>query len=546
MRTLSLLELPSEIISQILSLLSRRDLTVCVRVNKAWCSAFMDSLWHMVESGKVDVINALYRRHLKSVNQSPFLRNLHRIRVLDVQHPTFLRLMYEQDPSPLEPIPLTQLSVRFCVAKSILGPSTGPRHKIREFSDMDPILQILGRSTQLVSFSFWAIIFIPDLHLARLLATLSTSLEKLEMVTDPKYSPTKLASQQGAKALDIFLEVRKDSRFDNLTKMSIIGDSIEPTLLVALLEHSPKMDELNLDRYHTECGDAALARVISSVASQGWKTLGFRFMSDRIGPLTVAAILQSCATLENLRLTNCVAFDSKSIQKLLCSAPNLRRFDSISDNVRDEVEHYSLMAMDIVESTEDWVCLGLETFKCYISGVPRPDITSKNNGRPLTGIYNSGSRYSMLESTRIQRRVLAQLGRLTKLRYVTLGNDTIDLQRVDGANMYEERMEGSYYSWETYEMGSQYQCLTMSLQDGLDELRNLKSLRWLSLEKMSLRMGEAERAWMTDNWLEYGKGPRDTFWTSRGHHVDVGTDLFDKMLHRYPGMLNDIHTYDWW
>ena len=84
------------------------------------------------------------------------------------------------------------------------------------------------------------------------------------------------------------------------------------------------------------------------------------------------------------------------------------------------------MAIDVVDSNKDWVCLGLETFKCYIVGVPGPDITSKKNGRSLTGIYNSGTRYSMTESSTIQRRVLAQLGRLTRLREITLGKDVVD------------------------------------------------------------------------------------------------------------------------
>ena len=139
--------------------------------------------------------------------------------------------------------------------------------------------------------------------------------------------------------------------------------------------------------------------MISKVSSKGWKTLGFQRL-DGPGPLTVAAILQNGATLENLRLPNCEAFDSKSIQKLLCSAPNLKRFDVISEYVGGELKPYSLMAMDIVESAEDWVCLELETFECYIGGVPRPDITSKKNGRPFTGIYNDSVRFSMFERSR--------------------------------------------------------------------------------------------------------------------------------------------------
>ena len=271
--------------------------------------------------------------------------------------------------------------------------------------------------------------------------------------------------------------------------------------------------------------------MISKVSSNGWKTLSFQRL-DGPGPLTVAAILHNCASLENLRLPNCESFDSKSIQKLLCSAPSLKRFDVISEYVGGELEPYSLMAMDIVESAEDWVCLALETFKCYIGGIPRPDITSKKNGRPLTGIYNDSARYSMFESRAIQRRVLAQLGRLTKLREITLGKDVVDYEiRNHQTHWDEEEMEGEFYSNVEYELGSQYQCLTMSLQDGLDELKGLKCIRRLTLEKMGLDMGDAEQTWMRENWPEYGRESKDMFWTSRGHHVDIGTDLYYEKFH---------------
>lgn len=92
-------------------------------------------------------------------------------------------------------------------------------------------------------------------------------------------------------------------------------------------------------------------------------------------------------------------------------------------------------------------------------------------------------------------------------------------------------MEGEFYSNVEYELGSQYQCLTMSLQDGLDELKGLKCIRRLTLEKMGLDMGDAEQTWMRENWPEYGRESKDMFWTSRGHHVDIGTDLYYEKFH---------------
>lgn len=76
----------------------------------------------------------------------------------------------------------------------------------------------------------------------------------------------------------------------------------------------------------------------------------------------------------------------------------------------------------------------------------------------------------------------------------------------------------------------------MSLQDGLDELQDLRCLRRLTLEKMSLGMGAAEQTWMKENWPEYGKESRDTFWTSRGHSVS-----FTEALHE-----RSHFDHDWW
>jgi len=128
-RVPSLLELPPEILSEITSLLSTNDLSVCVRISKSWHHAFQDSLWHTVELKDAscydakrpvfDRIKSLYGPHLvirgkeTVASKSPFLRNLHRVRVIKVQYTSFLNLFWDQDPSPLESIPLKELQVDF-------------------------------------------------------------------------------------------------------------------------------------------------------------------------------------------------------------------------------------------------------------------------------------------------------------------------------------------------------------------------------------------------------------------------------------------------
>jgi len=527
----------------------------------------MDNLWHTVELKDVscyvtdrpffDRVKSLYGPHLviggkeTAATTSPFLRNLHRVRVIEVQYTSFLNLLWEQSPSPLEDIPLEKLSVDFEDDPKPRTYRSTRSNQSLERTEIEAILQILARSTRLSTFSFMAGVLTRKLQLedqARVLASLPASLQRLDMTADLFSRPPVAVDQElRTTALHHFLELKKGGHFENLTTLSMMGLVADLTLLEALVERSPKLEELKVHGHRGNWDDSELVKTISKVCSKGWKTLGFdTLLSHEVGPLTVAAILQNCANLENLRLPNCKAFDSKSIQKLLCSAPNLKRLDLISDFVNGELEPYSLMAMDIVESTEEWVCLGLEAFKCYIGGVPRPDITYKTNGRPLTGIYNNGARYSMTESTRIQRRVLAQLGRLTKLREITLGKDVANYDNLDlDAIWFEKEMEGDYASDE-HQLGSQYQSLTMSLQDGLDELKDLKCLRRLTLEKMSLGVGKAEQMWMKENWPEYGEESKDTFWTSRGHSLGVGSDLHDETFRDEGPAYDALDTYDWW
>ncbi|KAG0052089.1 hypothetical protein BGZ83_003022 [Gryganskiella cystojenkinii] len=269
-------------------------------------------------------------------------------------------------------------------------------------------------------------------------------------------------------------------------------------------------------------------------------------MTRTIGTLTVKAILEHAATLENLRISGCAAFDSQAIQTLLCTAPRLKRFDTIATGVLSDVDSCVLLANDIIgvlpiSSTSNlgWVCLELESFKCKIAGIPRPDIQAKKNGRPLTDSeYHDPSRYNQRQSRWIQQRVLGQLGRLTKLREITLGQDIM----VSSCEvmMEDEIREDDYYDEENLEIGHQYQCLTMTLEDGLDQLSGLKNLRRLCIEKISHGQKEAEKQWMKEHWPVFGKPTKDMFWSSRGHDVNadwIGPDDRD----RYGGNL-----WDWW
>jgi hypothetical protein len=81
----------------------------------------------------------------------------------------------------------------------------------------------------------------------------------------------------------------------------------------------------------------------------------------------------------------------------------------------------------------------------------------------------------------------------------------------------------------------------MSLADGLATLKDLKKMRRLHLLRMQHGQGNEELQWMKDHWPDYGKELRDSFWTDRGHWVDIGAGQFhsfDKVRH--------WESYDWW
>ncbi|GJJ68366.1 hypothetical protein EMPS_00712 [Entomortierella parvispora] len=424
------------------------------------------------------------------VTKSPFLRNLHRIRVLNVQYASFMNLFLDQSSSSLEAIQLEELSVGLEVdprpPRKVLNPS-GRSYTIVQttmgpssHTDIGVTLQIIGRSPRLSAFSFAVKALSCPGDQARLLASLPSSLEKLNTIpySDSTVHHKNADQDPKIKSMDLFLELRKGVGFENLKSLSISAKPIELTLLTALMDRSPKLEELTLcELQHGAWNDSVVAYVLSRRPPNGWKTLRFLTEVDRVvGPLTVAATLQNSSTLENIQLSN----------------------------------YKSGFA-------SDW------RLSCYIGGVPRPDIVKARVGRPLYSSYNS-DRYSMLQSHEVQRRVLSKIGRLTKLREIAFGSE-----RQAEENWHDETVLGEDAWWEEEEeneldeeelrgfwdeFGNQYQSLTMSLQDGLDELKDLKCLRKLTLGGMSLNIGEAERVWMKENWPEYDPSrPKRDDWT---------------------------------
>ncbi|KAK3848346.1 MAG: hypothetical protein J3R72DRAFT_428838 [Linnemannia gamsii] len=254
--------------------------------------------------------------------------------------------------------------------------------------------------------------------------------------------------------------------------------------LETFLEHAPlTLPNLTSAEFvDLDDGDDMIADFIERCTG-GLKELvinsNFNDLGVSFGSGSSDALLKHASTLEIIRMESAPCFESQDIQQLLCSAPNLKEFYLFGLERRPENVDGCLDAQDIVES--EWVCTELEVFGCEIGNIPRHDITHDIAGRPSKEFIRDGSRQ---ESIELHRGVYAQLGRLTKLRELTLG---IALSPDLDDDMWEhERL---------------YDCLAMTLESGLDLMKGLSELEVVRLDAMEVYIDrDEERAWVKKQW----------------------------------------------
>ncbi|KAG0043481.1 hypothetical protein BGZ83_011345 [Gryganskiella cystojenkinii] len=279
----------------------------------------------------------------------------------------------------------------------------------------------------------------------RLWASLPTSLEQLIIRDDPHaiiQDPSEV-ERQHTKEL-VWSSVMTTSRtgevvdFGPLTRLktiSVTGRFADMRILGSVLKEKqcgPALEELNLVHTSHSLDDTSLCQLVSMAG--GLKTFAYDSISEAIGPLTTAAILGQAKTLENIRVDlggygsrgrSKQGFTSVAIQRLLCSAPNLRRFDALPSEHQPGLEPNSFLAQDILESSENWACLNLESFKCRIGDIPPTDLKRRSNGRRLRGQFHDTGLYTQVEIRAIQCRILDKFSQLTKLREFSFHWDMI-------------------------------------------------------------------------------------------------------------------------
>lgn len=217
--------------------------------------------------------------------------------------------------------------------------------------------------------------------------------------------------------------------------------------------------------------------------------------------------------------------ESKQIQELLCGLPKLKTLlGACSHNVPPDPW---LEASDIVAS--EWACTDLEVFDCEIKVLRRP--AKPANGRASGPIKTKAEQNSI----DLQRRVCAQLGKLTNLKRLIL--------RGPAPTFESERIPNN--------PRNTHDCLVLGLETRLDLLVDLKNLRMVRQENMDVDIGNfAEQAWVAYNWpilrFDTQETQRQVHTLSLSHHPiriwnrRTMTTLTTTVIMRSLGMMSRI------
>ncbi|KAI8596983.1 hypothetical protein EDD21DRAFT_407953 [Dissophora ornata] len=224
-----------------------------------------------------------------------------------------------------------------------------------------------------------------------------------------------------------------------------------------------KEDASSCDWFWRSCGNVKRLEL-----GKGWKNVRTDVSLD---PLACAALLKHCGTLETVQVTNISKSSSSTLRHILSSSPRLQAMTTTDDRWYYQRQFPFLKAKDFVDMRHDSGILtpwaSLKVLKTKITCIPRPDVTELLDGRQRIGF----SPESQIQH--VQQRVYERLARFINLEELFLGHGTMDYQ---------------------------YECLEMTLESGLAQLKRLKNLGVLDVQMMAQRIGLKEVQWMTQNW----------------------------------------------
>ncbi|KAF9976274.1 hypothetical protein BGZ75_000280 [Mortierella antarctica] len=509
--------LPPELYLLVAQHLDYKTIVACSLVNRSWHQQFCPSVWETVTI-KTPIQYEAFRA---SVDSGALSRHGRLIRTLKTEYYGVIEMLVANGSTTCTNLTLLDVTLQHLRKGSADGPiSMGAKPWVCLFENNPGLKSVTLHGRPLTM----------GVPMSQILSALPVSVEYLRLdgyagwprededqeligVHEQDHASIIRATDDGLKDDLPRLELRKielagevqgiNCVFETLRRSPLLEhlafddalyyDFVEEGLSDVLHDHCPVLTSLYFNPGFVD--DGRMAQLVNEASSKGWKHL--TITGEGFGPDTEAAILKHAGSLESIRLDIELGFPSSAIQRLFCSAPNLKSFRGgwpcfVYENVQLDV-------MDMIQSP--WVCHSLEQLQLCISGVPRPDLTKRTNGRPLTGPLHEGS--SMESSYTVQRQAYAQLAKLTKLRELVLSVslERMRLQSPEDLSEYECDTEGTYYDSRYPQAERQYECLSFTLESGLDLLRDLKELRVIDLNDMAVGFdGEAEQRWMKEHW----------------------------------------------
>ncbi|KAK3841783.1 MAG: hypothetical protein J3R72DRAFT_509783 [Linnemannia gamsii] len=528
--------LPPELVREIASYLSERDIFQSVFVNKLWNTTWTPFLWanFTVVGGSAlacEIIDREY--HMTIARHGGHIRNVYLKNEWNV---TVLQVLCKAVVLPASSLNLNSL----CVSS-----------KFHLETDVNRLVEIIGRSPQLRELEV-VNTPVPGAWFERLLDVIAPSLTKLKKLrlvhlhVHPKVTPL---------AMRTFLETCSSELETLVVKFGLscpLGLFVAPppTVIPGTKFH-PKLKLLEFQiGYPSSSGpmEPVFPWILSSFlegctglevvddqievfeGKRLWTTddasiipsvhLG-QFYSNPNGPVVNGLLSDLNADSDETKQVwqaismgrvppeGITEFDRKAI----VHAASQRGFQRLATNDQDWLSsedllsifrlcptlrvhdcgyerHPTLSAADVI--LQPWSCKWLKSLHLTITGIPRPDIKVDCMNKPIPAgdPMHSGS---MEESRVLQRKVCAQLGSLVCLQELHLGSsnlrDVFIMEEVEDSQDVRK-----------YNPFLQITCLELTLESGLDELSELKSLETLWVGAMDHRIGRKELYWMQRNW----------------------------------------------
>ncbi|KAG0344744.1 hypothetical protein BG004_004206, partial [Podila humilis] len=212
------------------------------------------------------------------------------------------------------------------------------------------------------------------------------------------------------------------------------------------------------------------------------------------GRSTAAALLERCASLEDLDVSTCEGvITSQDLAEILARTPKLVKLIASLDHMSAHgwPRNPQLDAQDFIWTP--WVCKSLVYLEVQLINIPRPDVNTGHDGRPLGDKPRRGT---IEWSHQIQGLVYHRLAELKDLIHLKLGHCPLEPQPGDPLMLDSE---GRLRPVDTE---FQLNCLEMSLASGLGLLAGLTQMKVLDLTRMAHRVGVPELEWMQKHWVQ--------------------------------------------